>query len=286
MSQSYRRARVQCLAPSGLYQMGYLEWGASDNPRVLICVHGLTRCARDFDVLAQRLSSTYRVVCPDVAGRGNSDWLRNPMDYVAPTYVNAMVALVARLGVEEVHWVGTSMGGIIGMTLASLPGSPIKRLVLNDVGPIVTAVSLARIAAYVGKAPIFSDMQAAEHYIRTVSAPFGPHSDEQWRQLTRHVVREAAEGGLRMHYDPAIAVPFGGDAGQKDIDLWGIYDAIACPTLLLRGELSDLLTRETAEAMRGRGPRAAYAEVKGVGHAPTLMHEDQIGVVADFLLGG
>jgi len=284
MTEPFRQSKVQFLAPGGLHRMAYLEWGAVDNPRVLICVHGLTRCARDFDFLARELSAHYRVVCPDAPGRGDSDWLKNPMDYVAPTYVNAMVALIARLGVDSVHWVGTSMGGLIGMALASLPETPITRLVLNDVGPVITAVSLERIGTYVGKAPRFHSVDAAEQYVRAVSAPFGPHSDSQWRFLTEHVVRSDPAGGYRMHYDPAIAVPFNEEKEHKDIDLWKIYDAIRCPTLLVRGEYSDLLTRETAAQMAARGPRARLAEMKGIGHAPTLVHPDQIAVVREFLL--
>jgi len=284
MAETFRKLSVQCLAPGGLYRMAYLEWGDADNPRVLVCVHGLTRCARDFDFLARELCGHYRVVCPDVPGRGDSDWLKNPMDYIAPTYVNAMVALIARLGVDSVHWVGTSMGGLIGMTLASLPQTPITRLVLNDVGPVITAASLDRIGTYVGMAPRFPSIEAAEQYVRAVSAPFGPHSDEQWRFLTRHVLRREADGGYRMHYDPAIAVPFNAEKERKDMDLWKVYEAIRCPTLLVRGEHSDLLTRETAAQMAGRGPRARLVEMKGVGHAPTFMHADQIAVVREFLL--
>jgi pimeloyl-ACP methyl ester carboxylesterase len=263
--------------------MAYLEWGSRDNPRVLVCVHGLTRSARDFDFLARRLSAHYRVVCPDVPGRGDSDWLRNPMEYQVPVYVNDMVALIARLDVETVHWLGTSMGGLIGMALAALPDSPVTKLVLNDVGPVVTASSLARIAAYVGGWPPLPTIEAAESYVRTVSAPFGPHSDAEWRFLTEHVVRRIPDGGLRMHYDPAVAVAV--RASVNAVELWSFYDAIRCPTMILRGEQSDLLTRETAQAMSERGPRAKVVEMANVGHAPTLIHEDQIAVVTDFLLG-
>ncbi len=284
MTEPFRRRKVQCLAPSGLHRMAYLEWGAPDNPRVLICAHGLSRCARDFDFLARELCGHYRVVCPDVAGRGESDWLKNPMEYVVPTYINDMVALIARLGVESVHWVGTSMGGLIGMALASLPESPITRLVLNDVGPVITGASLDRIGAYLGQAPSFPDIEAAEQYVRFASAPFGPHSELQWRFLTEHVVRRDSGGGYRMRYDPAIAVPFNAQRQQKDMELWHLYDLIACPTLLLRGERSDLLTRETAALMTTRGPRAQLVEIAGIGHAPTLLHADQIAVVRNFLL--
>jgi pimeloyl-ACP methyl ester carboxylesterase len=284
MSESLRQRKVQCCSPSGLHRMAYLEWGSRDNPRVLVCVHGLTRCAHDFDALARRLATRYRVVCPDVPGRGDSDWLRNPMEYQLPVYVNDMVALLARLDVETVHWVGTSLGGLIGMALAALPDSPVTRLVLNDVGPVLTASALGRIAAYVGKWPPLPTIEAAEAYLRAVSAPFGAHTDAEWRSLTEHVVRRNADGSFRMHYDPALAASFTAQPLDRDVELWGVYDAIRCPTLVLRGEQSDLLTRETANAMSSRGPRARVVEIANVGHAPTLIHEDQIRLVAEFLL--
>jgi pimeloyl-ACP methyl ester carboxylesterase len=284
MSESFRRRGVLCASPSGLHRMSYVEWGARDNPKVLVCVHGLTRCARDFDFLAQSLCRDYRVVCPDVPGRGESEWLRNPMEYAIPTYVSDMVTLIARLDVEAVHWVGTSMGGLIGMALAAQAGSPIAKLVLNEAGPLVTAASLDRLGSYVGKASIFPDLSAAEQYVRAVSAPFGPHSDAEWRFLTEHVVRRQADGTLKMHYDPSIAVPFNAELPRKDIDLWKLYDAIRCPTLVLHGEHSDLLTPATVAAMTERGPRARRVEVAGVGHAPTLIHADQIAPVREFLL--
>jgi pimeloyl-ACP methyl ester carboxylesterase len=264
--------------------MAFLEWGERDP--VLVCVHGLTRCARDFDFLAAELASCYRVVCPDVAGRGDSDWLDNPMEYAVPTYLNDMVALVARLDVESVHWVGTSLGGLIGMTLAALPDTPVRKLVLNDVGPVLTAVSLERIGTYLGTWPPLPTLEAAEAFVRAVSAPFGPHTDAEWRFLTEHVVRRNPDGSYRMHYDPAIAVPFNTQLPHKDIELWNLYDAIRCPTLVLRGEQSDLLTRETAAKMAVRGPRAKVVEIAGVGHAPTLIHADQIKIVRDFLVEG
>ena len=220
-----------------------------------------------------------------MVGRGDSDWLSNPMEYQVPVYVGDMVTLIARLDVESVQWVGTSLGGLIGMALAAFPEGLVSRLVLNDSGPLVTAASLDRIGAYVGKAPTFPDLSTAEFYIRTVSAPFGPHSDAEWRFLTEHVVRRQPDGSLRMHYDPALAAPFNAEQPHKDIELWKLYDAIRCPTLVLRGESSDLLTRETARAMTERGPRAKLVEIAGVGHAPTLIHADQIAIVRDFLLG-
>jgi pimeloyl-ACP methyl ester carboxylesterase len=252
---------------------------------VVICVHGLTRCARDFDFLARELAPRCRVVCPDLPGRGDSDWLANPLEYQLPVYLADLVALIARLDVETVSWVGTSLGGLIGMALAALPGSPVRRLVLNDAGPVLAASSLARIGAYVGKWPPLPTIEAAEAHLRAVHAPFGPHSDAEWRFLTEHVVRQNPDGSLRLHYDPALAAAFDARSSNEDQELWGLYDRIPCPTLVLRGERSDLLTRETAQQMSRRGPRAEVVEIAGVGHAPTLIHRAQIRVVADFLLG-
>ena len=213
-----RERRVQCSGPHGLHRMAYTEWGARDNPRVAICVHGLTRQGRDFDFLARGLSGHYRVICPDVVGRGRSDWHVVKDDYQLPHYVADMVTLVARLGVEQVHWVGTSMGGLIGMILSSLPNTPVSRLVLNDVGPVVTVESLRGLQTYVGKAPPFADIDAAEAYVRTVSAPFGPLSDAQWRHLTEHEIRPRAAGGVELNYDPGIAEPFSKSPLNGDVE--------------------------------------------------------------------
>jgi pimeloyl-ACP methyl ester carboxylesterase len=285
MARAQSRQRfVQCASGKGLHRIAYLEWGDPRNERVLVCVHGLTRCARDFDALAAALSERYRVICPDVAGRGESAWLADPMLYQVPQYVSDMVTLIARLDVESVHWVGTSMGGLIGMALAAQAGAPITRLVLNDVGPVVTRVSLERIAAYVGIAPPLPNIETAEKYVRAVSASFGPHSDAEWRFLTEVVTRKNPDGSLRMHYDPKVAEPFKALMPEKDMELWPLWDAVRCPVLVVRGAQSDLLTRETCEQMKQRGPKARVIEIEGVGHAPTLMHDDQIRIVRDFLL--
>jgi pimeloyl-ACP methyl ester carboxylesterase len=267
-----------------LHRIAYLEWGDPKNERVLVCGHGLTRCARDFDTLAAALSDRYRVVCPDVAGRGDSEWLPDPMLYQLPQYVSDMVTLIARLDVEYVHWLGTSMGGVIGMALAALPGTPVRKLVVNDAGPVFAKASLERIATYVGMAPVYPDIAMAEKYIRAVSAPFGPHTDAEWRFLTEVVLRKNPDGSLRMHYDPKLAVPFRALMPEKDLELWSLWDAIRCPTLVLRGAQSDLLARDTCDQMTQRGPKATVVEIPGVGHAPTLMHEDQIAIVRQFLL--
>jgi pimeloyl-ACP methyl ester carboxylesterase len=276
---------VRCASPKGLHRIAYLEWGDPRNERVLVCVHGLTRCARDFDRLAEALSDAYRVVCPDVAGRGDSDWLADPALYQLPQYVADMVTLVARLDVEQVHWVGTSMGGLIGMALAAQPGTPIARLVMNDAGPVVTRASLERIATYVGKVPEFPSIEAAEQFTRAVAAPFGKHSDAEWRFLTEIVVRSNGNGGWRAHYDPKIGDTYRANMPEKDLEMWPLWTALKCPTLLLRGAVSDLLTRETAAQMAQTGPKAKVVEIPGVGHAPTLLHAEQIAIVREFLLG-
>lgn len=282
-----REARVKCLSAAGFHHMAYVEWGDPANPRVLVCVHGLTRCGRDFDFLAEAMAGEYRVVCPDVVGRGRSDWLRNPSLYGVPQYCADMTALLARLGAETVDWVGTSMGGLIGMSLACLPETPIRRLVLNDVGPVITFASLERIGTYLGRIARFDSIEQAEAAVRLVSAPFGSLTDAQWRHLTVHVVRRTADGKFELAYDPGIAVPFRemqASGGGKDVEMWPVYDAISCPTLLLRGVGSDLLTAEAAIEMTRRGPRAALVEIPGVGHAPMLLDQGQVAPVREFLL--
>lgn len=280
----FKQQTVQCLGPSGLHRMAYTEWGDHYNPRVLICVHGLTRNGRDFDALAEAMSRHYRVICPDVVGRGQSSRLRDPAAYAVPQYVADMVTLIARLGVERVDWVGTSMGGLIGMALAALEGAPINRLVLNDVGPVITVEALQRIATYVGTDPTWNTFEEALAYVKAVSAPFGALSEAQWWQLTESSVARRADGRWGFLYDPQIAAPFKASFVEQDIDLWPMYERIACPTLAIRGAESDLLTAAAWQQMGERGPRARLAEIPGVGHAPMFLDEAQISVVRDFLL--
>jgi pimeloyl-ACP methyl ester carboxylesterase len=279
-----RRRSVQCASPAGLHRIAYREWGDPRNRDVLVCVHGLTRSGRDFDELARALCGQFRVVCPDIAGRGDSDRLADPKHYTWALYVADMVTLIARLDVEAVDWVGTSMGGFVGMALAAQTGSPVKRLVLNDAGPVIAKGALERIAAYVGQTPTFATLEEAEKYIRTISAPFGPHTDAQWRFLTETWVRRTDDGSWRPHYDTRIAEPYRATMPENDLEIWNIYDAVRCPTLLIRGEHSDLVSRQTAAEMARRGPKAKVVELKGVGHAPTLLHADQIAIVRDFIL--
>lgn len=280
---------VRCLSPAGFHRMAYVEWGDPANPRVLVCVHGLTRCGRDFDYLAQALAGEYRVVCPDVVGRGVSDWLRDPTHYALPQYAQDMTALLARLDVEQVDWLGTSMGGLIGMVLAAQPAAngqpgPIRRLILNDVGPVIAAPALVRIGAYLATPPDFASPEEAQAYIRAIAAPFGKLSDAQWRHLTQHVIKSGPDGRLQLRYDPGIAVQFAAAAREgKDIELWALYEAIRCPTRVIRGANSDLLSRETVAAMRERGPRAQAVEIPDVGHAPMFLDDAQVAIVRDLL---
>ncbi|MGH8654075.1 MAG: alpha/beta fold hydrolase [Gammaproteobacteria bacterium] len=270
------------LSASGFHKLHYTEWGSADNPRVLICVHGLTRNGRDFDALASALRDEYRVVCPDLPGRGRSDWLDNMSDYGYPVYLADIAVLIGRLDIESIDWVGTSLGGLIGMLLAAQPQTPIRRMIINDIGPQIEAASIKRIQAYTGTEPTFNDLPGLERYVRTVYAPFGSLSDEQWRHLAEHSARCLLGGGYALHYDPGIA-----EALQKNVasfDWWSVWDRVRCSVRVLRGRDSDLLSAETAAAMRRRGPKADLIEFAGVGHAPPLMSADQISAVREWLL--
>jgi pimeloyl-ACP methyl ester carboxylesterase len=283
---------VQCVSLAGLHRMSYKEWGEADNPNVLVCVHGVTRVGDDFDNLARALSDQYRVVCPDVVGRGRSDWLKNPQLYVLPQYVADMVTLLARVLAngerQTVDWFGTSMGGLIGLGLASLPDSPISKLILNDIGPVLDPTALQRIGDYIGQDLRFQSFEEGAKFIRDVSLPFGPHTDAEWHKLASDVLRQDADGKWVRHYDMGLSLPFRSatpeSAKADQAMLWAAYDAVKCPTLLVRGAESDLLSRETAELMTQRGPKASLVEIPGVGHAPTFLHDDQIAIARQFLL--
>ena len=291
-------ADSQPTVPNAGHRMAYWEWngtGDAQHPHVVVCVHGLSRQGRDFDVLAQRLSQHARVVCPDVVGRGHSDWLVDPAGYQVPVYASDMLALLAHVHaqgpISTLDWVGTSMGGLIGMAVCGQPGLPlpaaVRRLVLNDVGPVIEWDALRRIGAYLGQPVRFDSEQQAADALWAISSSFGPHTPQQWLALTRAMLRPAGQGGFTLHYDPAIALPFravteeGAQAGQAQ--LWQLYDQITAQVLLLRGAESDLLSRATAAAMAQRGPRAELVEFAGVGHAPTLVAEHQVDAVARFL---
>jgi pimeloyl-ACP methyl ester carboxylesterase len=283
-----RIGSFQGCSPGGFHEVFYSEWGDPAATRVVVCCHGLTRNGRDFDVLAARLVATapIRVICPDVAGRGRSQWLMDPLHYGYPQYIADMTALILRLGVPRVDWIGTSMGGLIGMFLAAAPNGPIRSLVMNDVGPVLSRAPLQRIADYVGTDERFATLSTLEAHLRRVHAPFGPLTDAQWRHLTRHGHRFNADGSYGLAYDPRIAVNV--KLGVQDWDFWSVWDNITCPVLVLRGAQSDLLSPEVADAMsqggpQGRGPKAELATFDGIGHAPALMSRDQVEIVAQWL---
>jgi pimeloyl-ACP methyl ester carboxylesterase len=276
-----RVRHLRSLSPHGFHRVVWYEWGAADARDVVVCVHGVSRNGRDFDVLGEALAASHRVVAVDMPGRGQSDWLAAPADYSFPTYLTTLTAVIAATGADTVSFVGTSMGGLLGMTLAAQPGTPISRLVINDVGPVVEPAALARIGTYLGTDPAFPSFAAFEAHLRAVCAPFGPLTHAQWAHLARTSARQDAQGNWRFNYDPAIAVPF--RQGAAPPELWGLWDAIRCPTLVLRGAQSDLLSAATAHAMQQRGPRARLLEIAGVGHAPALLDHAQIAPVVAFL---
>lgn len=291
---------VSCPDTAGSHRMAYWLWGDERAPHLVVCAHGLSRQGRDFDTLARELLARsrqpLRIACPDVVGRGRSDWLADPMGYGIPTYAADMLQLVGALHaaapVRTFDWVGTSMGGLIGMTLAGAPKLPlpvpVRRLVLNDVGPVIQWSALQRIGTYLGQTGRFDSVQQAADAMWQVSQGFGAHTPEQWLELSQAMVRPRDAGGFTLHYDPSIAVPFralderAAAAGQAA--LWQLYDNIRARTLLLRGAESDLLSHQTAQAMMERGPKPRLVEFAGVGHAPTLMAPDQVEAVASFLL--
>jgi pimeloyl-ACP methyl ester carboxylesterase len=280
------------------HRVGYWEWnqtGQVDHPHVIVCVHGLTRQGRDFDVLAQALSHHARVICPDIAGRGQSDWLADPMAYGVPQYAFDMLVLLtqvhAQYPIAQLDWVGTSMGGLIGMAVAGTPDLalpvPIRRLLLNDVGPRLEWSALQRIGTYVGESPRFASVEEGAAWLRVQSADFGPHTDAQWLALSEPMLRPGPEGGFVLHYDPKIAVPMQGMTQEQVVQgealLWNLYDAITAQTLVLRGAKSDLLTAQTVQEMAQRGPKAHSVTLEGVGHAPTLVQPEQVALVKEFL---
>jgi pimeloyl-ACP methyl ester carboxylesterase len=284
---------VQCLSLAGLHRMSYKEWGDESNPNVLVCVHGVTRVGDDFDNMARALASDYRVIAPDIVGRGRSDWLKNPQLYRVPQYVSDIVTLLARVlpdaESQKVDWFGTSMGGLIGMGLASLPGNPIRKLVLNDIGPVLAPMAMQRIGDYIGQDLRFESFEAGAKFIRDVSLSFGQHTEAEWHKLATDVLRQDKDGKWIRHYDMGLALPFRSATPESaDADqamLWAAYDAITCPTLLVRGAESDLLSPQTARLMTERGPKATLVEIPNVGHAPTFIHADQIAIAKQFLLG-
>ena len=270
------------LSPAGFHKVAYIEWGADSDAVPVICVHALTFNGRTFDRLAEDLQSDRRVFCPDIVGRGQSDWLNDPAFYTNPHYIPDMTAMIARTGTEQVDWVGTSMGGLLGIMMASLPNSPIRRLVLNDVGPFVSLEALKGIGSYLETLPPgFAAVQEVENYLRKTYAAFGNLSDADWAHITKHDIRRLPNGRVARGFDPAIRQSL--LSGTEPIDLWASYDKITCPTLLLHGETSRILSADVADEMTRRGPKAKLITLPGIGHHPALMNEEQINIVTSFL---
>jgi pimeloyl-ACP methyl ester carboxylesterase len=314
MTMEFAPGTFLSLSQAGFHRIAYLDWGKHSASQVVVCVHGLSRNGRDFDFLARDLARNCRVVCPDVVGRGDSEWLADKSDYSFSTYLSDAAALIARItaplppvsfgtfrgrrkaaeGPAQIDWVGTSMGGLIGMLLAAKPGSPIRRLVLNDVGPFISWGSLYRLKGYVAGGGSFGSLAEVEAYLRDACAPFGPLTGEQWRHLAEHSAAMAGDGRFHLRYDPAIGDTMRVNAPDPElplgpnflagIDLWSTWAEIRCPTLVLRGAESEVLSRETLLQMQARRPGVDVIEFPGVGHAPALMSYDQIAAVRDFLL--
>jgi len=271
-----REGRVTCTGKNGDHEIAFTDWGDVSNPNILVCAHGLTRNSRDFDKIAESLSEDYRVICPDMVGRGNSDWLSQADEYGYPQYVADTLTLLGQFEIRTLNWLGTSMGGLLGMMLAAMPDTPIQRMVINDIGPFIKRAPLRRIAAYLSARPKFETFEDLESHLREIHAPFGPLTDGEWHHVATHSALQTADNRWQTRYDPDISVPFC-KAIDADIDIWEIWDQIRCPVLVLRGADSDLLSGETAAEMTTRGPGSVTVkEFEGVGHAPMLMADDQI----------
>lgn len=271
------------LAPSGGRKLAFVDWGAAGNERVAVCVHGLTRNSRDFDWLAASLSATHRVLAVDVAGRGRSEWLEQPSGYAIETYIGDIFELLADLGIGEVDWIGTSMGGIMGIAVAghedeAVRGA-IRRLVLNDIGPFLPSAPMTQLAQRVGRAPLFPDMAAVEAYQHEVCAEWGDLPADRWAHLAEHSVREVEAGGFAYHHDPRIGDVVRAKSPVPDLDIWPVWDRITCPVMLLRGAESAILPADVADEMTRRGPGAERIDYPGIGHTPSMMVEDQIAAV-------
>ncbi len=284
--KAYSRHYVLGLGFHGFHRISYLEWGATksvNTKRTLFCVHGLTRNARDFDFLAKTLCDRYRIVCPDVVGRGDSDHLISEEGYNYLQYNADMNAVLARLNVSEVDWIGTSMGGIIGMVLASVPQSPIRRLVVNDIGPEVSREALLSIAQYIGKSNTFESLNEVEEHLRKIYAEFAPMTDEDWHQMAKYSSRRTRTGRWRLKVDSRVGDAYRDSISYFDVDMWETWEKITCPVLVLRGKNSSFLTEEVAEKMLACGPQTTLVEFDDTGHTPTLRNDEQVDTITQWL---
>lgn len=268
--------------PLGFHKIAYTEWNDTANNETILCMHGLTRNGRDFDYLAQSLSSSYRIVCPDLAGRGASDRLNNHHFYNQAQYAADLTTLIARLDVQSLIWIGTSLGGILGMYLAAQVRTPIKALILNDIGPLISKIGLTRISKYAKQDQTFVNIDDAERFFRNIYNTTEEITNEQWRHLTECSVTKLDNGQYTLAYDPEVATPLH-KWWIPDINLWSLWSKIRCPVLVLRGEKSDILLRQTTDQMQNTWPQTTVFEIPGCGHAPMLMTADQIYLIQNWL---
>lgn len=274
--------KVLGYGPDGYHEIAYAEWGNPDPQQTVICVHGLTRNARDFDKLARRLAENNHVLCPDVVGRGNSDWLADHSHYTLDQFAADQRQVIARSGANTVDWIGTSMGGLIGIVLASEKRSPLRRLVINDIGPFIPVAAVRRIKDYLGVDPEFSSLDEAEAYLRQIYAQTIPMTDEDWTHYTRHGLRVDDQGKYRLHSDPKIGETIKRYWAFMHVNLWSRWDRIECPVLVIRGEKSDFLTESIAQRMATTGPKAEVITIPDVGHHPSLQSQEQISMITDW----
>ncbi|WP_209427916.1 alpha/beta hydrolase [Pararhodobacter sp. SW119] len=279
---SLREAKVRSIGRHGFHNIAYRDWGDLNAPKTAFCVHGLTRNSHDFDPLARRLAVDRRVVCPDLVGRGHSEWLPDPNDYNLLQYNIDLTVLAARVGAERYDWIGTSLGGMMGIAFAGLPNSPIRRLVVNDIAPEVPLSALWRVSEYMREDRRFDNLEEVETHLRATLAPFGPMTDADWRRMARTSSTET-EAGFRLAFDPGISKNSRRTWLLVHFNLWRYWDRITCPVLILRGTESDFLTPRLLDRMCRRLPHAEVIEFDGIGHAPTLNAAEQIDPVQNWL---
>ena len=286
IAKPHRRSNVAVLMDGVLKHMAVHEWGDEKNPRVVICVHGLSRNGRDFDVVADALSKDFRVLCPDIPGRGKSDWLASAAQYSIPTYARFINAMLTEFGIQSYDWIGTSMGGLIGMVMAAdagAPGSAMKRFVINDIGPVLEPEAIKRIASYVGLAPNFASYPELYAAARMAITTFGPLTEAQYQHMVSTSCWQRADGRWEFNMDPKVGEAFRAGLAAPAADMWPLWLAVTQPTLILRGVNSDLLSAATLTEMVARHPNARALTIAETGHAPMIFDEPTVSAVVDFL---
>lgn len=267
---------------AGQHRIVYQDWGDENNPNVLICVHGLTRNSRDFDYLASDLSAQYRVIAPDIVGRGQSDWLPDPSFYTLEQYIKDIAILLKDLNISQADWLGTSLGGLIGMTMATMPNSPIKRLILNDIGPVIKKEAITFLATSLAETPHFKSLAELQGFLKIAYSAMGQLEANHWEHMVTHDHRFTPEGTITRNFDPQITQSVG-SISAADLTMWEVWEAVKCQTLVLHGENSVILTPAICDEMLKRNPLASIVTLPGVGHTPSLMVPEQIDIVANWL---